>query len=480
MKYTRQELDEALQAVLDGQGNTQDTGAGFYRSGNLFVNQYIFIVDTLQDAQGVEAAGGAAIALGTAQGPYDLINLLTDWNGPEWQDGAGVVIVNNSSAADTWKPADILYTMRELRIKCIEWNLCGKYKTPKEAAAANLEQFTQEVKRALMAAETARIPDNLDAFLEKIQTRRYEPHTTGLLFFDDLLSGGIIDGTMLVLIAPPATGKTTLCLQLATALAAHKTPVVYLNFEMNNDQMLAKAISCQLAAAGKKYSTTRILQGYNWSDADKRTITAAVDKYRETTAPFLTFKPPAVSEDLDAVLDYLQELGEKAEKAKGHAPAIIIDYLQMITTAQRIDIKTLIQKVVYGIKSYVNKYNTFAILISAQGREDTKKGEVTMTSGRDSSNIEYSADYGLLLNYEAYETGEADPENKADRRRVECGKVRKMVLKLGKNRFADKGGRVVLEFNAELNYFKAAKGFERIDDGDQQIVIGPPPKRKRA
>lgn len=475
MTYTDQELNDALQAVLNNgsQGNTtdsQDGSAGLYKSGKLFVNQFIFIVDTLQDAQSIEAAGGAAIALGTAQGPFDLVNLLTDWNGPDWQDGAGAVIVSKTTdAASAWRSTDIINEVREIHIKCMEWNLCGKCKTPQEAAAADPALFAQKVREALTAAETARIPDDLDAFLEKIQTRRYEPHATGLQFFDDLLAGGVIDGTTLIMTAPPAAGKTSLCLQLAGAIATNKTPVVYLNFEMSNDQMLAKAISCQLAAGGKHYSTTKILQGYTWNNDARETITAAVDKYRETTAPFLSFKPQAVSNDLDAVLSYLQELGDAAERSGKRAPAVILDYLHIITTKQRIDVKELIKQVVYGVKNYAARYNTFAVLISASSREASKNSTPTMADARDSSNIEFSGDYVMSL--QAVDDADKEPQRLGDKNAPKPKEWRQMKLYLLKNRFGRSDLYTEVYFNTAANYFLPVAGFT--PDGAEPFTTDP-------
>ena len=473
MTNTDQELNNALQAVLDDQADAtdnQDGSAPMYKSGPLFANQYIFIVDAIEDAKSIEAAGGAAIALGTAQGPFDLVNLLTEWNGPEWQDEAGAVIVSKStSAADAWRSADIIKSVRDIRIKCMEWNLCGKYKTPHEAAAADPAQFAQKVSDALTAAETARIPDNLDDFLDKIQTRRYEPHATGLQFFDDLLAGGVIDGTTLIMTAPPAAGKTSLCLQLAAAIATNKTPVVYLNFEMSNDQMLAKAISCQLAASGKHYSTTKILQGYTWNDAARETITAAVNKYRETTAPFLSFKPQTVSNDLDAVLSYLQELGEAAERSGKRAPAVILDYLHIITTKQRIDVKELIKQVVYGVKNYAAKYNTFAVLISASSREASKNSTPTMADARDSSNIEFSGD--SVLSLQAVDEADKEPQRLGDKNAPKPKEWRQMKLYLLKNRFGRSDLYTEVSFNTAANYFLPVAGFIPDDEPQTQIKI---------
>ena len=463
----------------------QNAGAGLYRSGGLMTSQYAFIVDTEADARSIEAAAGidaAAIALNSTDGAV-LASLLLEWNGPEWQAGQGVAIVCLDDTPDgRQRSDDLLHTIKHLHIRCIKWNLHHKRKSIQDAAAADPAHFTQEIKAAQQVAEASRLPDALDAFLDKIQTQRYKPHATGLPFFDDLLTGGVIDGTTLILNAPPAAGKTSLCLQLAAAIAANKTPVVYLNFEMSNDQMLAKAISCQLAAAGQYYSATKILQGYTWNADARKTITAAVDKYRETTAPFLSFKPQTLSNDLDAVRAYLRDLGDAAEKAGTRAPALILDYLHIITTSQRIDVKELIKQVVYGVKDYAARYNTFAILISAQGRDAGKKDAPTMADARDSSNIEFSGDYVLSLR--AVDDTDKTPQSIGQyTRNAEKNAWRRMKLYLLKNRFGISDIYTEVYFNAAANYFlperdRVPDGALSFDDGEQ-LAVEEPAKRKR-
>lgn len=479
MTDTEQRESEALQ------GNA----AGKPYTGRMFNGNIAFITGSIEDAKSIESITNTftgAAALDTFSG-MDLANTLAEWNGPDGQAQEGTAIICLDNTAEGRKRStELLSFIQEMHIKCITWNLCGKYQTPKEAAAADPAQFEKEIQAALKAAEAARIPDDLDAFLDRIQTRRYEPHTTGLQFFDDLLSGGIIDGTTTIVQGPAATGKSTLCLQIAAAMATNKTPVVYLNFEMSNDQMLAKAISCQLAAAGKYYSTTRILQGYTWNTDARETITTAVNKYRETIAPFLTFKPDAVSNDLDAVLDYLQKLGEAAEKAGARAPAVILDYLHIIDTSKRIDTKELIKQVVYGVKRYAAKYNTFAFLISATNRDankrDTNKKETEkkdapkMADARDSSNIEFSGDYVIAL--QAVEETDKEPQRLGDKTAPQTTEWRRMELYLLKNRFGKAKLYTEVQFNMAANYFLPVEGFTP-DSGEQQIVMGPPPKRKR-
>ena len=458
-----------------------------YNAGNLF------ITGSVEDIQCITEATDAytnVVAFNLMTG-MDFVNTIECWRSTYIDNMGTVIFCLDNTEASFKKSLEMLHELHKVGLKGIIYNLCKEYKTPHEAAAADPAQFAQDIQQAQEKAKAARLPDDLDDFLKKIQTRRYEPHATGLQFFDDLLAGGVIDGTTLIMTGPPATGKTTLCLQLATAMAAHKTPVVYLNFEMSNDQMLAKVISCQLAASGNYYTTTKILQGYTWNDADRETITVAVDEYRKTTAPFLSFKPPTVKNDLDAVLSYLQELGDAAERSGKHAPAIFLDYLHIIRTDRHMDTKDLIGRVVYGVKDYADRYNTFAVLIAAQSRdankkdaskkdkEPDKKEAPTMADARDSSNIEYSGDYVMSL--WAVDATDRTPQRLGDKNTTKP-KERQMELYLLKNRFGKSNLYTQVSFNPAANYFfvpvSPVAGFTPYYD-DEQITMDQSPKRKR-
>lgn len=422
--------------------NNKGASPGLFNVKALYLNGNgpVFITEGAIDAMSIEEAGGAAVGLNSTANAKTLVKQLE-----QRPTTASLIISLDTDAAGRKRSGELLQDLQGIGVECIERDICGSYKDPNEALCRDPEQL-----RAAVAAAQAAV-DPLDAFLKTIQTRHFEPHKTGLPFFDDLLSGGMIDGTTMILTAPPAAGKTTLCLQLAAAMANKQTPVVYLNLEMSNEQMLAKAISCKLAAKDKYYNATKILQGYNWSETDKRNIGEAIEEYRKTTAPYLSFKPQSIGNSLEEILEYLNNLGEAAEKKGGHAPVVILDYLHIIETPSHYDIKDSIGKIVYGAKRYADNHKTVAILISAQNRESTKRKNPSMTDARDSSNIEFSADY--LLSLQAVDKEDREPKRLGDRSLQRPNRYRRMKLFLLKNRFGPCNIYADINFDAAANYF---------------------------
>ena len=413
-------------------------------TGRIYNGNVMFITKSVEDAKSIEKAADifhGAMALDTIQG-NELPGILTDWN-REMQDGTAIISLDNTEESRA-EATRLLHAIQELNIKGITWNICGTYKTPAEAAAKAPEQFTQAIQSAQTAAESAHLPDSLDAFLDRIQGSFFKPYTTGLGFLDEVLSGGVMKQTLTMLIAAPGTGKTTLMQQAAEELAAQGTPVLYLNLEMSNDYMLAKALSGRLAKRGIHITANRIMQGYSWTDKDRENITQAIALYRQNSLANITYNGD-IGSDLDGILAYITKAGEEA-RAKGQAaPVVILDYLHLVTTSKRIEEQKLIKQAVEGLKHYAIGYDTIVFAIAAASR-DAMKTELTLNSARDSSNIEYTADNVLTLERAKEQEDASDWQT--------------MTIKAAKVRYGRAGEKRTISFCPAYNYFAPVADFK--------------------
>lgn len=300
-------------------------------------------------------------------------------------------------------------------------------------------------------AATDNTKDSLSIFLEDIQSRKYEPYQTGLKFFDDLLGGGLLRGTLSIILAAPGAGKTALCAQVAEAIAEHGKPVVYLNLEMTDDQMLARAISGRATVKGSPTTAIQVLQGYKWNSEQRKTIEEVVEEYRGRVYPYLKYKPAGIDSSYTAIREYIFKLGEDAKKAGKEAPAIFLDYLHLITDTG--DLQETIKRTLFMLKQYAAEYNTIALAISATNRTSNDGGKVSMSSGRDTSGIEYTGDFILGLNYYECELNSKDSEHVKPDDPIAMAKLqgkenRRMVLRVLKGRFTPPGRAAKLHFYA--------------------------------
>ena len=247
--------------------------------------------------------------------------------------------------------------------------------------------------------------DDLEAFLEKIQTEIYKPHATGVTFIDQLLNGGVEAQTLNLIAAAPAAGKTALCSQIAESIARNGRPVIYFSFEMSREQMLARTISARLLKhRGYRKTPAEIRRGYNWSDADRKAITAEVEAYRQESRPRYV-DATMVKPELKAIAESLEASAQAAIERGEEAPAVFVDYLHLVAGGNKDNVQENIKAICIVLKTYAIKYNAFVFAILAINRDSMKDGKITLYSGRDSSNIEYSADSFISLNYEPVETG---------------------------------------------------------------------------
>lgn len=461
--------------------NPKGTHAQLFNAAAAYNPDIVFITEGIFDALSFIEAGHAAISLNGKGNGKLLLQLLQ--GSPT--DAAFIICHDNDddpkTAADTMRRAEELNnSLRAMNIQSIIYNVAGQYHDANAALQADRAAFEAAINSAIKELQR----DDITDFLEKVTTEAYKPYRTGLNFFDNLLGGGIIQQSLLLLMAAPGTGKTTLAQQLAETMAKERKPVIYFNFEMSREQMLAKAISAKLYHNGGSKTAMQILQGYNWTADERAQIETVIDEYRAQQYPFIKYNPAGTSSELNDLLSYLTATGEAA-KAKGEpAPAAVIDYLHLIKSRDGIDTQELIKQAVTGLKQYAVNYNTFVIGIIATNRASNKGGRLTMESGRDSSNLEYTADYQISLNYDAIDSGKVKPDDIEKISELQQAERRAMILRVLKSRFSQPGKSAQIMFDAAHNIFYGtcddfipAAGFyldnntPAFDDDTQQIDL---------
>lgn len=410
----------------------------------------IFVVEGAFDALSVCEVGQHAIALNSTSNTKKLIETLQ--KKPAAKNTKFIVSFDNDAdertAERTRAAAEgLVESLIALGYKSITADITGQYKDANDALQKDRKKLQAMVEQAVKEVNR----DYLDDFLDKIQTEAFKPHKTGLTFFDNLMCGGVEDQQLIILMAAPGTGKTTLCQQLAEEMAANHRPAIYLNLEMSREQMLSKAISYHLAKSGKAWLSSRdVLHGYQWEPERKQLIVEAMQEYRQKYYPWIKYA--TIGNKLEQILEYLEKAGKAATERGERAPAVILDYLHLVGTNEKMDVQELIKTTVTGLKNYAIKYNTFVIAISATGR--TSNGRINLSSGRDSSNIEYTGDVVLSLDHYLVDIGKKDANDAKEMAELTDGVVwRQMILRVLKGRYFAPGGKARLWYNAQSNFY---------------------------
>lgn len=434
----------------------------------------VFVTEGIFDALSVIEVGARAVSLNGASNASKFINLLEDL---QRDIKCSFIICPDNDAAGKGSAEKLREGLNKIgSIKYIFANIAGNHKDANDALKADRDLFIQAVKEAQERAE--KIPmsegsaDYLTEFFEKISGESYRPYTTGIKFFDDLLSGGPIRQTLLLLLAAPAAGKTTLMQQVSESIARHGRPVLYLNLEMSREQMLSKSISARATFKGHPMTTLDIMQGYRWTGEQRQIVQEIINEYRETIAPYMDYNPDGITGDLDTIRGYLNKIGEATETrrrllreagqdakaAQVEAPAVVLDYLHLVSCKGE-DSQEVIKIAMDALKQYAIKYNTVAVAIAATNRESMKDGRITINSGRDSSGIEYGADYILSLNYYQIDKGIVKPSDIEKVSILNARAWRQMIIRVLKGRLCFTGWPAKVYFHSAGNRFYAEDDF---------------------
>lgn len=424
---------------------------------------FIFIVEGVFDALSFIEAGQPAIALNGKGNGKLLLKRLQEH--PEHKEF--IICPDNDSDPKTDKDtkqraAELNAALQAAGYKSIVYNVAGSSHDVNDALLEDATTFIYNSEMAIRELQR----DELDSFIDKIQTEAYKPHRTGEPFFDNLLSGGIISQSLLLLMAAPGAGKTTLCQQLAEKMAENKTPVIYCSLEMSAEQMLAKSISARYYRGnGGDMSMIDILQGYKWTDKDRDGITRTIKEYRQNVYPYIKYNPAGVNTDINKLLSYLDAAGAAAHEAGKDAPAVIIDYLQLLKSSENIDTQELIKQAVEGLKQYAVKYDTFVIGIIAANRKSNENGRLTLESGRDSSGLEYTADYQISLNYADIDSGKVKTDHVDEVEALKMQNPRRMILRALKTRLTGIHAAEYVDFDAKHNiFYGTCSDFDTVTD----------------
>lgn len=330
-----------------------------------------------------------------------------------------------------------------------------------------VDAFDVEAEQARQAYRETATNFYIEEFLNHIkESEDKDAIKTGFDLLDDTLDGGLYDG-LYTIGAISSLGKTTFILQVGDQIAQQGKDVLIYSLEMSKDELMAKSISRLTASIDlektgltSRAKTTRgILQGKlyrGYMQSEKDLITDAINLYRQSA------KHLFIKEGNGATIEDIKNEIEKHYKATGNAPVVIIDYLQIITTADsRKSDKQAMDLNVSELKRISRDYKTPVIVISSFNRGNYST-PVDMESFKESGAIEYSSDVliGLQLGDVFTGTNETDPEKhkseiKKAVREAKAKTPRPVELVILKNRNgAIPKEPIKYKFYAKFNLFK--------------------------
>jgi replicative DNA helicase len=251
--------------------------------------------------------------------------------------------------------------------------------------------------------------DTADASLTKGESAAGKAWPTGFSPLDAYLSGGVRSGELVLVGGPQGFGKTTWVLQVLRNIVAGGDHGVYFSYEHDEYTVLERllALEAGLIYGAEAVGLRRI-----------RSALEAVDGRGDLALDARLANTNGGQEALQAVRQYskrlffarangsttdLREIAARAEQiteATGHAPVIVVDYLQKVpvpdgpsSEEERITV------VAEGLKDLALRLQCPIIAIVAAEREGLVAGKrLRVNNLRGSSALAYEPDVILLMN----------------------------------------------------------------------------------
>ena len=220
---------------------------------------------------------------------------------------------------------------------------------------------------------------------------------TGLNKLDRILNG-FQKGTLNIIAARPAMGKTAFMLNIARKAAKKGYNVFIVSLEMTKISLVDRMIITESGIDSNNYKAGRL--------TPEEYVSMISGKENVSILPI---------EINDTALMTVQQIKSQAKKLKrkGKCDIVLIDYLQLIE-APFVKVRTKndeVAEITRTLKIMAKDLNIPVVLLSQLNREVERRGDKIpiLADLRDSGAIEQDADVVLFIHREHYYNDEADP-----------------------------------------------------------------------
>lgn len=319
---------------------------------------------------------------------------------------------------------------------------------------------------------------DIDEFMKELGEYK-DPIKTDFPIFDRVLDGGLHDGLYIVG-AISSLGKTTFVLQLADQIVKQGQDVLFFSLEMSAKEIKAKSISRitleNVLIDGKPEHNAKTVRGITdlrnrqnghtdiygtehpaYSEYEKEVINQSISQYASEAKGLYIYESIG-----DISVKDIREIVDKHKKHTGNTPVVMIDYLQILGAEdERATDKQNTDKAVKALKHISRDYLTPVFAISSLNRANYT-ASISMSAFKESGAIEYSSD--VLIGLQFSDQRKIDEQNKnkkanepikiLDHDEQKAKPIRKIELKILKNRNGISGISVDFDYFAKYNSFK--------------------------
>ena len=229
------------------------------------------------------------------------------------------------------------------------------------------------------------IQETMDTIGRMYETKRVVTGVaTGFTGLDEMLSG-LHESELIIIAARPSMGKTALALNIANHIVMkEKMPVLFFSVEMPASQL-----GMRLLCVDAMIDSQRVRTGHISSEELRRLMQSAG---RLEKSPLLIDDTPAIN---------IFEIRAKARRVaqKQRLGAIVVDYLQLITSMSRIDRHLQIAEISRSLKQIARELSVPVVALSQLSRavESRTDQRPQLSDLRESGAIEQDADVVMFI-----------------------------------------------------------------------------------
>lgn len=229
------------------------------------------------------------------------------------------------------------------------------------------------------------IQETMDTIGRMYETKRVVTGVaTGFTGLDEMLSG-LHESELIIIAARPSMGKTALALNIANHIVMkEKMPVLFFSVEMPASQL-----GMRLLCIDAMIDSQRVRTGHISSEELRRLMQSAG---RLEKSPLLIDDTPAIN---------IFEIRAKARRIaqKQRLGAIVVDYLQLVSSMSRIDRHLQIAEISRSLKQIARELSVPVIALSQLSRavESRTDQRPQLSDLRESGAIEQDADVVMFI-----------------------------------------------------------------------------------
>ncbi len=221
------------------------------------------------------------------------------------------------------------------------------------------------------------------------QLMKLEGKSTGIPtgFFDlDSLTSGLHRSDLIIIAGRPASGKSTLALNIASHAALREgATVAFFNLEMSKEQLVSRVMATETGVPLQKIRTGKV---------ETNELFAIAKGFTDVgDAKFLLDDTPGIS---------VAELRSRCRriKARQGLDLVIVDYLQLMQATGRAESRVqAVSEMTRNLKILARELDVPMIVLSQLSREPDKRSDHSpvMSDLRESGSIEQDADIIMML-----------------------------------------------------------------------------------